>query len=203
MIDRVLHLFYGRAHWKARGTLAEMGGVTISTGRMGAGVSRLAAGDLDGDGLAELVATATGAGGTAGIPAARAWITRLYDPVTIDVRPDVQPNVIVYPGGTLAVRLSGARQGSDEIDPATLRAAGAAVTDYVWRDFDQDGRNELQVYFDTRTMRLDTSTRTLVMTGRTRGGRPLAGIDTVVVYDAADGPRPAAVTGRPRASARR
>lgn len=185
-----IYLFYGRAHWKTRGTPTEMGGVTISTGRIGAGASRLAAGDLDGDGLTELVATAAAAG-TTSILASRAWILRMYEPVTIDVRPDAQPNVIVYPGGTLAVRLPAARQGRDEIDQATLRVAGAAPTDYVWRDFDQDGHNELQVYFDTRTMHLELSTRALVMTGRTRLGRPLAGIDSVVVYRDTLGPPPA------------
>ncbi len=202
-----IYLFYGRREWKKRGTPAEMGGVTISTGRPGAGTSRMAVGDIDGDGLIELIATSAARGGAPKDHAARAWTMRIYERVTMDVRPEVQPNVIVYPAGTLAVRLSGAREDGDEIDPATLRAAGAAVSDYVWRDFDQDGRKELQVYFETKALRIDAGTRALLMTGRTRSGRPLAGTDAVVVYRATDDARasvkPASATARPPASSLR
>ncbi len=198
-----IYLFYGRKAWPARGTPAEMGAVTISAGAIGAGFTRLTAGDVDGDGLTELIA-AEEAPLLSLRPVARARIMPLYERLAIDVRPEAQPNVIVYPGGTLAVRLRTIRGDAGEIDPATLRAAGANATDYVLRDFDDDGRTELQVYFDNNALHVDDATRALVLTGRTFAGRPLGGVDTVVVHRSGNHVppnfTPASASGRPRAS---
>jgi hypothetical protein len=176
-----VHLIYGRREWKERGTLAEFAPVTLARGEAAAGATSATVGDLDADELPEIIFGYDEAGRDVESKKGRVWVLKAYLPLRIEVRPEGQPNVII-PGGVSATRVFGfSRDESDQVDPATVRQAGAAPMRHVVEDYNRDGIADLQLYFDNTKLRVTPETRRVVLTARTRSGRPVAGTDSIVV----------------------
>lgn len=177
-----LHLIYGRRDWAARGRPADYRSVVLLRAAGDSHYWTLGAGDVDGDGLVELTVTSPGADTPAGENSGRAWVLKPYLPIRLEVRPDHDPNPIILPDGLVVARVYGwSAAGEDRIDPASVRLAGALPTRHLARDFDGDGIEDLQLYFQTGAMRVSKDTSRVALLARTRGGRPVAGTDAVVV----------------------
>jgi hypothetical protein len=176
-----LYLIYGQREWKKQGKLDEYAPLMLLDGETSLGYEKIGIDDLDADGLPEIVATSPWSDTRQARRGGRAWILKPQLPVAVDVRPGREPNVIL-PRGLVVVRVqSDAPSASDPIDPATLRLAGAPPTFHRLSDFDGDGRQEFQVHFDMRALKISPDATHITLTGRTRSGRPVAGSDSIVV----------------------
>lgn len=184
-------LVYGRRQWESRGSLEEFGAMTLYRGARGAGFGHVNVGDADGDLLPDLLLWAR-----ADLPAARqasAWLVKLHQPVVLDVRPTHEPNILFLPEGLLVARVKGvSRPVSESLELSSVRLAGAAPVEQVENDYDGDGVADLQLYFETATLRVTPETTRVVMTARTREGYPAGATDSVqVVMKRAAGSPPA------------
>ena len=82
--------------------------------------------------------------------------------------------------GVLAVGVPAAGMPAlADIDIGTLRLAGQAPTHTAWRDFNNDGAVDLQLYFDAATLAVRDGAKRLALVGRTRHGLPIAGADDI------------------------
>jgi FG-GAP-like repeat/FG-GAP repeat len=176
-----VHVLFGRSRWPVRGGPHSFGASELFRGDHGLGRDRLQIGDLDEDGLPELVLASAAATGDGRENAGRAWLFKTHRPVKLDVRPGHEPNVLYLPGVLVAKVAGGSFAADDPIEPASVRLAGVAPTRTESRDFDQDGRADLLLYFDTREMRVTAATTRVSLTARTRSGRLVAGHDSVTV----------------------
>ena len=167
------------------GHAGAFGAVTLISGRPGAGMHGLASGDYDGDGAVE-VAFAVRPRGTEDVRTRWAGLLTPYLPIGIDIRPAAEPNVLLQtPGSVLTVGISSARTAQfAELDPASFRLASTRPTNLSWRDFDDDGRPDLQLYFDGASLQVRAGISRLSLFGRTRRGVTVAGADAVTVVPA-------------------
>ena len=172
---RQLHLVYGRRDWPRDGSLEAFGAVRLLGNGEPSRWWDVAAGDLDADGLPDVAISASEARAEAG----RVWLLKPYIPVRLDVRPGYDANAIVTPGGATVVRVFA--PPGDRIDATTVSVAGARPTRALSGDYDADGIDDLQLYFDTEKMRITPETKSVVVRGRTVGGRPIGGSDSVFV----------------------
>jgi hypothetical protein len=102
--------------------------------------------------------------------------------VRLDVRPGFETNALILPDGLLVARVYGwSREPHDRIEPSTVRLAGASPTRVVADDYDGDGREDLQLYFQTATMRLSKDATSVALTARTVAGTPIGGTDAILV----------------------
>lgn len=171
-------LLYGRPKWESRGILEEFAPVRLYQGKRGTGTWNVGAGDFDGDGLVELAFIRAGGEGKPG----QAWLLKPYSEVRVDLRPDSEPNLLLYPSGVFAARIYGYSHAErDQIDPSTVRLAGAAPLRHVVRDENGDGIPDLAVQFYTSKLAVSPTTTRLSLTGRTRGGMLVGGGDSVQV----------------------
>ncbi len=189
-----ISLLLGRQEWKKSGSLTDFGAAAVHQGEPGAGFTTLRAGDLDGDQLAKLIFAAPlhsripGASG-------KMWVLNPYLRPRFDVRPGSEPNILYLPG-LLVARLYGqSGPGPLSLDPSTVRVAGVAPGRTVQDDFDHDGFQDFQFYFETGEMRVTPETRRVTLLARTRSGLPVAASDTVQVLVS----RPGVVTETPQA----
>jgi len=168
---------YGRRDWKPRGSWDGYGPVTLFRG--GSIRERVAIGDWNADRLPELLFAVAGPDPQ---QAGQAWLLQTHLPVTLDVRPAAEPNILYLPQGLLVVRvLSSATNPGQNLDPATIRLQGALPQEIRQQDFNDDGMGDVQAYFRTEKMVVSEATRRVTLTGRARNGLPVAGSDSVVV----------------------
>jgi hypothetical protein len=176
-----LHLLYGRSQWDPRGSLGEHHAVLLrQDAALAAGgwPRYLAMADLHGDSLARLVladqAPSTGHG--------RLSVLHLHLPLRIDVKPGAKPNLLAVPHGISAVRIYGlAAAAGGPLDAASIRFAGAAALRVVRDDYDGDGIEDLQAYFDNSRLQLAGGAARATITARTMSGALAAGVDSIVV----------------------
>jgi hypothetical protein len=177
-----VYLLFGRKEWRKKGKPEDFSAVLLHQGERSAGATRLAVGDLDGDGLIEVAFTSSEAGTGARFRAGLAWVTTPYLLARVDVRPDMVPNTFLAGRGVSAVRLYGfSRSPQEQIEPASLRLAGAPAFRIVAQDYNGDGVLDWQAYFDNAGLRLSPAARRISLTARTRSGLPVGGSDNVVV----------------------
>jgi hypothetical protein len=195
-----VYLFFGRREWKKRGKLEDYAPLKLFEGESGAGVFRITPGDLDGDGLPELLFAAPEAGGSGREQAGRAWVVKPYLPVRVDLKPEDSHNVILYPLGKCAAQVYGfSRNERDQINPASIRLAGAAPEDYVVQDYNGDGIPDVQAYFTTGNLKVKPETKSIQLTARTRAGVLVGGTDSV---DVVLSPPNQVIPGRPTGQTR-
>jgi hypothetical protein len=176
----LISLFLGREHWKAGATSAADRPVDLVSGEIGAGAFKMVLGDYDGDGAMELAFFVHPRRSGSRRPD-RAGLLTPYLPLAIDIRPAASPNVLLR-AGVLAVGVSAAGSPAfADLDHGTLRLAGQAPTHMAWRDFNQDGVADLQLYFDAAALTVRDDVKRLALVGRTRHGVPVAGADDVTV----------------------
>ncbi len=173
-------LLYGRREWKPRGRLAEFNPVRLFAGERGAGKWEIAVADFDGDQLPEVVFTHPDAQVHRQPRSGRAWVLEPHLPLRVDIRPDAEPNVILLGGGVSAVRIYG-QPGlpATDLDPATVRFAGAPAIRTLVQDFNGDGIPDLQAYFDNEHLGLTPENTKAAVTARTRSGFLVGGNDSV------------------------
>lgn len=180
-----VHIAYGRPDWPRQGTLASFGAVTLMTGG-DASVSELVLGDVDADLLPDLIVASSAYNHRAG----RVSISKPYVPVRLEVRPMHDPNPIILPRGVCVARVYGwSAAARDQLDPATLRLAGASPTRHVTDDFNRDGFEDVQLYVETALMRVSNDTTRIAVRGRTVAGVPVGGTDAVVIVSGTDAER--------------
>ena len=176
-----VYLLFGRREWPRRVRFDDLAAHDIFPGGPSTSGDGIHAGDVDGDGLSELLLTSPAARVGSGTSPGRVWIVKPHIEIALDVRPGAEPNVVFVPG-VLVARVDGRRMPPhDPIDPTTVRLAGVAPSQHVWRDFDGDGVDDLQLQFDTTAMRMTPATLRLAVTARTRRGVLVAGVDSVTV----------------------
>ena len=178
MLRSKVYLLYGRREWKRAGYVEDYAPVVLFHGER---IAQLSTGDTDGDGLLEIAMVAPEAGVSPNTYAGVAWVVKPYLPLQIDFRPNGTPNLLVIPGHSAIRVFSGSQNGTDPIDPATLRAAGASPEGYRWEDYNEDGISDLHTVFDNSRMHLPADPKQIVLTARTRGGVLVAGSDSVIV----------------------
>jgi hypothetical protein len=172
-----VHVLFGRSRWPPRGRLARFDPVELFRGEPVVGRASLGLGDLDEDGLPDLVVTSA----MAMESGERLWLLRPHRPIELDVRPGYEPNVLYLPG-VLVAKVAGTGLAADDpLESGSVRLAGVAPTRTEWRDVDQDGTIDLLAYFDTQGMRVTPATTRVSLTARTRSGRLVAGHDSVMV----------------------
>ncbi|MGH9384390.1 MAG: FG-GAP repeat domain-containing protein [Vicinamibacterales bacterium] len=186
----------GQRDWPAKVRFEDLQPLELARVDPGGGSTGLRVGDVDGDHLPEVALTAVDAAVTGHGRSGRAWLIKPHRSIAIDVRPDHEPNVLYRPG-LLVVRIAGATMPpGDRVEPATVRLAGVAPARHVWRDFDGDRIDDLQLYFETAGMAVTAETHRVALTARTLRGALLGGVDSVVVMPGLadvtpDGPPPA------------
>lgn len=179
--QRRLHMLFGRHRWPSRASFADLTPHQLLHAAPGAGDGGLRVGDLDGDTLPEVVITSPFASVPGHGRSGRAWLVKPQRPIAADMHPDHTPNTVFRPG-VLAIRISGAQVPSgDRIDAATACIGGVRPIHEIWRDFDGDGIDDLQLYFNTGEMAIGPTTGRLCITARTRRGTIVVGVDSVVV----------------------
>jgi len=113
----------------------------------------------------------------------RLALAQPFTPIAIDVRPYSADDVILRPG-VAAVGVAAAPTGSD-IDPSSLRAAGARPIGYGTEDFNGDGRPDLIGFFRTEEMQLPGGATSLTLVARTRKGTYVRGQSAVRIVTVA------------------
>ena len=177
-----LYLLRGRRQWDRSGGLEDYAAVRLFQGPAGVGQRRVSWGDIDGDKLPEVVFTAPEAQVGAAPQTGRAWVLKPFLPVRVDVRPGAEPNVVLLPRGTSAVRVYGfSGVPEEQLDPASVRLNGAAPLRHLVQDYDGDGIADVQAYFDNTHLKLEPEAKRIAITGRAKSGLPVAGSDTVSV----------------------
>lgn len=179
-----IHVFFGRQQWPSRGSAAAYNALLLTDNGPGSASFGLAVGDYDGDGVSEL---AYERGAVA--PERNIALLRPSLMLAIDFRPGTQPNVLPR-SGVIAVAIL-ASPALQETDVTTLRIAGQRPAFMAWRDADNDGRPDLQLYVHVASLRLPEDLRRLPVTGRTHAGVPVSGADDIVLVP------PAASKSRP------
>jgi hypothetical protein len=176
-------LLYGSREWKRQGRLEDFPAVLVHEGERGAGLRRIGIGDWDGDGLREMAFASPEAGVGARLRAGLAWVMKPYLPVRVDVRPEMEPNTILEGQGVSAVRVYGfSRSTADQLDPASLRLAGAQPFRSVSQDYNGDGVPDWQAYFENTSLHVTAAMKQVAVTGRSRSGLPVGGTDSVVIF---------------------
>ncbi|MBI4477575.1 MAG: FG-GAP repeat protein [Acidobacteria bacterium] len=169
---RRLHAAFGRRNWER---VSEA--VPLVTLPAVGGMERFSIGDFNGDSRLEVALGAEDSKRTG-----RGWIVDLHIPVAVDLRPGYTPNYLFLPDGHMVAHVFGfSRAWSDQTDPGTVRLAGAAPTESRAGDFNGDGYADVQLHFDTASMRVTNEAKRLLLTGRTRAGLPIAGSDSIVI----------------------
>jgi hypothetical protein len=178
----------GRRDWLPRGTPASFQAVVLVTGQPGTGRHGIVTGDFDGDSAREVALCVRGTD-RRGRKEEWAALVTPYLPIGIDIRPAAEPNVILRASGSvLAVGISSARTARvSELDPESFRLASMPPTHSAWRDFDNDGTPDLQLYFDAAALPVREGVSRLALIGRTRRGLAVAGADAVSVVPAGVG----------------
>ncbi|HEX9759737.1 MAG TPA: FG-GAP-like repeat-containing protein, partial [Candidatus Acidoferrales bacterium] len=183
-------LLRGCEEWPARGSIDTTKPLELARGRRGSGYWRIALEDLDRDFFPELIMVTWLNGPDPPAVAGPAIITRIHHRATVDVRPEKDPNVVLLPGVVVA-RIHGfSTDDAEQIDPATLRLAGAGPTHTVVADYNGDGIPDVQAQFDTIKMRITLESSRAQMIGRTRSGRLVGGADSIVVMPIGASPPP-------------
>ena len=189
-----LYLLYGRHEWKRKGKLEEFAAVEMFRAGPGAGRWQIQDGDFDGDGLPEIVFAAPNHGPPFPTSFGLAWVLKPYLVSSLDVRPTAVPNIVYYPDGICVARLYGfSHDARDQIDPATIRLAGAPPTQLLSQDYNGDGIPDLQLYFDTTPMHVSSGTKRIALAARTRSGLLVGGSDEITViptHAASSSPNP-------------
>lgn len=96
-------------------------------------------------------------------------VTQPFLPLTIDVRPGNNDDVVLVPGVT-AIAIAGSREAGT-LNPATLRAAGARPIGHSVIDFNGDGIDDIVAQFRTEDLRVSQGAAKLSVVGRTAAGR--------------------------------
>lgn len=128
---------------------------------------RLAVGDFDGDGGVDVALD---------VERDRFGLLRPALPLSMEIRPNASPNVLV-PGGVVAIAVSSRGVPLSDLDLPSLRAAGVSPSHMSW----SDGHSGLQLYFDVNSLRVRPNATRLAVVGRTRSGVPVFGADAIVV----------------------
>ena len=103
--------------------------------------------------------------------------------VEIDIKPK-SPSNVVNLGSRSALPvaiLTTLRFDANDVDPATVRLAGAPPVRWDLQDVDGDGVPDLLVYFGIQELELDASSTQATLTGQTTDGLPIRGTDLVKV----------------------
>ncbi|MEX2269993.1 MAG: VCBS repeat-containing protein [Vicinamibacterales bacterium] len=141
------------------------------------------------DGATETSAVALGGGTLARVSLEsgqwRLALAQAFAPIAIDVRPHTNDDVILRPG-VAAVGIPAADSGA-EIDPASLRAAGAHPIGYGTDDFNRDGRPDLIGYFRTEEMKLPDDAASLTLVAQRRNGQYVRGQSPIRVVTVSAG----------------
>lgn len=172
----------GRRDWPRRGRVEVFQPIRLFQGTRSAGAYQISRGDSDSNGLLEIAFAAPEAVVGPHARAGRAWLVEPFLPVRVDLRPDVEPNVIVLPKGSCAVRVYGfSRREGEQLEPDSFRMAGAAPMNFRIEDYNRDGFPDVQLYFENDKLKLDSHATRILVRGRTRDGVPVAGSDTFVI----------------------
>lgn len=180
----------GCSDWPARGSIDDARPMELIRGPRGSGLGRIALGDLDQDSLPELATVAWWSGAQREVSAGPAMVARIYHRVSVDVRPEHTYNVVLHPGVVVARMYGILRGDGEQIDPDSLRWAGAKPTHTVVQDFNGDGIPDVQAQFQTAEIGIPLDSTRARIIARTRSGKLVAGSDTIVVVplkEAADG----------------
>jgi hypothetical protein len=104
-------------------------------------------------------------------------------PVVIDIKPGSDANMIdlkskgVVP---VAILTTGEFKASS-VDTATVALAGASPVFWWLKDVDHDGDMDKLFYFDVQDLMLDENSTEAVLTGFTKNGIPIKGLDAVKI----------------------
>jgi uncharacterized protein YjdB len=137
------------------------------------------------EGEALVSAAASGVTGTARV------IVQIPIPIVIDVQPgsDENPINLGSNGVTPVAILTTLASAGDpltfdarDVDPASVRFAGAAATHWALEDVDGDGDIDLILQFPTQALDLKPGDVVAELTGRTFTGQPFAGRDKVRAF---------------------
>ena len=161
-----VHVIPGRADWQPRGPAEQYGRAMRGRKDARLGGRSFALGDFDGDGVLDAAL---------GINARSFGLVMPSLPLSVDVRPRNDVNVLV-PGGIVAIAVRLQEPRTDELDISSLRVGHAAPNQST-----RDAGGGVQIYFDVDALRLEAHARRLTVVGRTRGGIPVAGSDSIVV----------------------
>jgi hypothetical protein len=184
-----INVLYGRRDWRKNGTVQDFQPVLLFEGELGIALAGIFLGDINADHLPEVLFTSAlkthdrwGKKSSG-----RAWIVSPYRAVQVEIRPDLDPNVVYFPGLVVARMYGFSTAAGDQLDPASVRMAGVAPHQHVTKDYNGDGIPDLQLYFETEKMSLTANTKRIALTGRTRSGQLLGGSDTVEIIMQAPG----------------
>lgn len=175
-------VFYGDRHRQGR-TSSGLADLTWSddTGEKNTCGTNLAVGDFDGGETPEVLIGDPSAivGGKPEI--GKALVLSLYRPIKIDIRPGSYPNPI-WPGSEHVVAVAVPTQEGfdpDSLDPGSVRFAGAAASSNSLIML--DGVHVPHFFFDSKGLRIRPGDRTAALTGKTKDGTPVYGVDSVMV----------------------
>lgn len=101
--------------------------------------------------------------------------------VRIDIKPDSDTNPINLKskGRCPVAVLTTEEFDAGEVDPPTVRFAGAAPVHAAHEDVDADGDVDLVLHFLTKELNLATGSTEAMLIGQTHNGQLLAGVDAV------------------------
>lgn len=104
--------------------------------------------------------------------------------VTIDIKPGSATSSINLgsKGNVPVAILSDASFDARDVDPATVRLAGALARRASVEDVNQDGRPDLVLHVRTQDLMLDPGDTEAVLTGGTFDGRAIEGRDSVTLH---------------------
>ena len=101
--------------------------------------------------------------------------------VRIDIKPDSDTNPINLKskGRCPVAVLTTEEFDAGEVDPPTVRFAGAAPVHATFEDVDADGDVDLVLHFKMQELNLSTDSTEAMLIGQTHNGQLLAGVDAV------------------------
>lgn len=138
-------------------------------------------GDFDGDAIPEILVGAPTASVSGQPHLGKAYIFAPYLPIKIDIRPGNYPNP-AWPGSEHLISV--AVPGQPGFDPKRLDASSvrfAGLPAVSGSHCPAEASDAVCFFFDSKGLRLKVGDRTAVLTGRTKDGVPVFGVDAVLV----------------------